>query len=152
MTSRRDRGQSLVEFALVLPIFVVLLVGLFDVGRAVFAYSTLTNAAKEAGRLAIVDQTLAHIRQEAVDQSLNLHVPASDVAVSYLSPDGAGPCSSQTAPPIGCIAMVTVSYSYDPVLPVIEYVVGPITLTGETALPIEATCVQPPAAACPKGS
>ena len=46
----------MVEFALVVPLFVLLLVGLFDVGRAVYAYNTVNNAAREAGRLAIVDQ------------------------------------------------------------------------------------------------
>ena len=40
------RGQSLVEFALVLPVFVLVLVSLFDLGRGVFAYNTLTNAAR----------------------------------------------------------------------------------------------------------
>ena len=44
---RDERGQALVEFALVLPIFILLLVAIFDLGRAVFAYNTLTNAARE---------------------------------------------------------------------------------------------------------
>src|SRR4029077_3264030 len=53
---RRGRGQALVEFALVIPIFLLLLIAIFDMGRAVFAYNTLTNAAREGARIAIVNQ------------------------------------------------------------------------------------------------
>ena len=56
MAGRRGHGQSLVEFALVLPVFILVLVSLFDLGRAVFVYNTLTNAAREGARLAIVNQ------------------------------------------------------------------------------------------------
>ncbi|MCC6771524.1 MAG: pilus assembly protein [Gemmatimonadaceae bacterium] len=48
------RGQSLVELALVLPIFLFLLFGLIDAGRLVFANSTVSQAAREAARLATV--------------------------------------------------------------------------------------------------
>ena len=46
-----SRGQSLVEFALVLPLFVLLLVGVFDLGRAFFAYIAISNAAREGTRV-----------------------------------------------------------------------------------------------------
>ena len=50
----RTRGQSLVEFAVVLPIFLLVVCGLFDLGRAVFVYSSLTNAAREGARLLVL--------------------------------------------------------------------------------------------------
>jgi len=49
-----DRGQSLVEFALVLPIFLLLITGLFDLARAVWQENTLAFAAREGSRYAIV--------------------------------------------------------------------------------------------------
>jgi hypothetical protein len=49
-----SRGQSLVEFALILPIVVALLMGVFDIGRVVWANDVLSNAAREAARYAIV--------------------------------------------------------------------------------------------------
>jgi Flp pilus assembly protein TadG len=55
------RGQSLVEFGLILPIFLLMVFGIVDFGRAVFAYSTLNNAAREAARVAVVDQVADHI-------------------------------------------------------------------------------------------
>jgi hypothetical protein len=51
---RRERGQGLVEIALVLPLFLLALFGLIDIGRAVFAYSTLTNSVDAGARAGIV--------------------------------------------------------------------------------------------------
>jgi len=53
-TREKPRGQALVEFALVIPIFVLLLVGIFDFGRAIWVNDTLSTAAREAARYAIV--------------------------------------------------------------------------------------------------
>ena len=65
----RDRGQALVEFALVIPLFLLMMLALFDLGRAVFAYNTLTNAAREGARLAIVNQDLTSIIDRAKGQT-----------------------------------------------------------------------------------
>ncbi len=43
----RSRGQSLVEFALVLPVFLVLLGTAIDAGRMFFSYVAITNGARE---------------------------------------------------------------------------------------------------------
>ena len=51
---RRYSGQSLVEFALILPLVFFLITGFLDLGRAIFYYSSLTNAVREATRYAIV--------------------------------------------------------------------------------------------------
>jgi hypothetical protein len=50
-----DRGQSLVEFALVIPVFFLLLFGLIDMGRFVYMNSTLSQAAREGARVAAVE-------------------------------------------------------------------------------------------------
>ena len=52
---RRSRGQTLVEFALVLPVFLVMLFGLLDAGRYVYMNSVLSQAAREGARLAAVE-------------------------------------------------------------------------------------------------
>ena len=49
-----SRGQSMVEFALILPILMFLLAGFFDLGRVVLAHDALGHAAREAARYAIV--------------------------------------------------------------------------------------------------
>lgn len=47
-------GQSLVEFALTLPLFLLIVTGLFDLARAVWQENTLAYAAREGTRYAIV--------------------------------------------------------------------------------------------------
>jgi len=49
------RGQTLVEMALILPIFLLVVIGLFDVGRAVWNYNTLAQSAREGVRVAAVE-------------------------------------------------------------------------------------------------
>ena len=65
---RRKRGQALVEFALVFPIFLLAMFGLFDIGRAVFAYNEITNAAREGTRMAIVNQDVPTIEARMAAQ------------------------------------------------------------------------------------
>jgi Flp pilus assembly protein TadG len=53
----RTRGQSLVEFALVFPIFIMLLAGMIDFGLGLYSYMTIINAAREGGRLGATNCT-----------------------------------------------------------------------------------------------
>jgi Flp pilus assembly protein TadG len=50
-----QRGQGLVEFALVLPVFLLMLFGLVDVGRYVYMNSVLSQAAREGARVAAAE-------------------------------------------------------------------------------------------------
>jgi Flp pilus assembly protein TadG len=47
----KQKGQSLVEFALILPLMVLFIIGIFELGRAFFAYIAITNAAREGVRM-----------------------------------------------------------------------------------------------------
>jgi hypothetical protein len=53
-TPRRRPGQALLEFALVVPILLILVLGVIDFGRAWHAYQVVTDAAREGARLAVV--------------------------------------------------------------------------------------------------
>lgn len=55
LARRAQRGQGLVEFALVLPIFLLAVFGLLDVGRLVYTNSALSQAAREGARLATTE-------------------------------------------------------------------------------------------------
>ena len=52
--ARASRGQALVEFALILPIFLILLFGIIDFGRYVYTANSLNNAAREGARIGSV--------------------------------------------------------------------------------------------------
>jgi Flp pilus assembly protein TadG len=69
---RRERGQSLVETAVVLPILLLLVVAIVDFGRAFDAYIILTNAAREGARFGSTNPELleAEVKQIVVDDVL----------------------------------------------------------------------------------
>ena len=140
-TGRSERGQSLVEFALVAPVFILVLVGIFDVGRAVFAFNTLSNASREAARVAIVNQTEADIEAEALKQAVSLNITSGEVTVTYVGHDGTGTCSAPYG--VGCRASVTVQYTFVAATPVIGQILGPFAITSTTEMPVERTCPDP---------
>lgn len=51
---RSSRGQALVEFALIAPLFILALMSVIEFGRAVYTIQILNNAAREGARYAIV--------------------------------------------------------------------------------------------------
>jgi len=140
VTSTKDpRGQSLVEFALIFPIFILIVVGIFDAGRAIYAFNTIQNASREAVRLAIVNQNDNAIEAEAISAAVGLGIQASDVVVTVLEGDfatgGSGTCAA--SPDIGCVVEVAVNYTYTAATPVVGTLMGPIAMTGQSRQPIE---------------
>jgi len=55
--ARGGRGQSLVEFALILPVLVILILGIVDFGMGLRSYISLTNATREGARFAAIGST-----------------------------------------------------------------------------------------------
>ncbi|HET9852412.1 MAG TPA: TadE/TadG family type IV pilus assembly protein [Candidatus Limnocylindrales bacterium] len=156
----RSRGQGLVEFALVFPLFILLVMAIADLGLAVFAYNSITNAAREGARLAIVNQDSAKVTERATSQSSVARAPTVTVAFYRAAADGT-PDTSTTCPigaatyiAVGCLAVVTFEGDYEPITPIIGNVVfgGGVTFTAETVLPVEYSCPNSTqtAAQCPK--
>jgi Flp pilus assembly protein TadG len=87
MRRRDPRGQALLEFALVLPIFLILLMGVIDVGRAIWAQNSLASAAREGARFAIVhggsDTTACPVGPTL---RTNPAIPAASASCPYPSP------------------------------------------------------------------
>lgn len=140
------KGQSLVEFALAFPVVILLFMAIFDFGRAIVAYNTVSNAARDGARVAIVDQRstsgISNAAQAAADQATGLGLNPADanqVRVRYLLDDLSGACPSGWGEWVGCIAEVRVQYAYSAATPLIGLIVGPITIGSTTELPIEKT-------------
>lgn len=138
-TRRWLQGQSLVEFALILPVLVLIIMGLFDFGRAVYAYNAVSNAAREGARLLIVNQQVDGggvylAAREAAGQATALGLDpadASEIQVSFPDP---GNCPTIG---VGCPAVVEVNYRFDAITPIIGRFIGPITVGSTTQLLIE---------------
>jgi Flp pilus assembly protein TadG len=52
--SDADRGQTMVEFALIIPIVLLIMLGLFDLGRIVFINNSLSDGARDGARHAAI--------------------------------------------------------------------------------------------------
>lgn len=52
---RRELGQGLAEFGLLLPVFLLVAMMIIDVGRVVYYYSVVYNAAREGARVGVID-------------------------------------------------------------------------------------------------
>lgn len=55
-TAHRDRGQTLVEFAFVALLFLVLVFGIIEFGRALWTWNTIVQATRAGARYAVVEQ------------------------------------------------------------------------------------------------
>jgi hypothetical protein len=107
--SDTPRGQALVEFALIIPIFVLVTIGIFEGGRAIYTYNALSNGVREALREAIVHQDQAAIEAEA-DRVLG--GLASETQFTH---DLSG-CPDPTDPLEECIYRVELRYQFTPIL------------------------------------
>lgn len=100
-----ERGVAAVEFALVLPLLLLILFGIIDFGRALNAQITITQAAREGARLEAVGQPNVVSRTQAAATGIS---PVA-VTITGTCPPGAGP---------GVNATVQVSYAFSFVTPI----------------------------------
>lgn len=126
MKLKSEKGQSMVEFALVIPVFILLLFGILDCGRIFNAYLTIDNAAREAARAASIGKDDSTVQSIAVNRGSSIHLTASQVAIS---PGG----EKSSGTPV----TIKITYPVDFLTPVIGNIVGPLTLTNTTVMRVE---------------
>lgn len=102
--ANRRRGAAVVEFAVVAPVFILLVLGVIEVGRGVMVAQSLTSAARCACRKAIADGATA--------------ANVTDAAATALAGTGISPYTVVTTPSnpssaaAGATVTVTVSAAY----------------------------------------
>ena len=79
-----ERGQSMVEFALVITILMILLAGVIDMGRAFFTYMAMRDAAQEGAAYGSLNPTNIGGIQERVWDNLDQVVPKPDESESTI--------------------------------------------------------------------
>jgi Flp pilus assembly protein TadG len=132
------RGQTLVEAALVLPAMVLFLMGLFDLGRVVYAQHTITQDAREASRTGQVSPayTAAQyqaIRNAALAMSPGVSLVAGDITglagtdcPTETDPVGGGSCFYPDGldPASGARVVVNITVTVPLITPIISQIVG----------------------------
>ena len=112
---RNEAGQSLLEFALLLPVLIILLMGLLDLGRLYYGFVAVTDAAGEGANFgAMYPSDRSAIEDRARDATGGLIPPAS-VAIGIL-PD-------PIVPDPGELITVTVIYTHTLVTPLMRVLV-----------------------------
>lgn len=139
----RERGAAMVEAAITIPLLLVLMVGIFEVGRAYQTWQVLTNAAREGARMAITPSatpanTSALIRQYMADGQLS----NSSTAVVNVNKEGS---INVNGTAVGA-SLVTVDYPFSFIMlqPVVRLVApgatvgGPLTMRATAIMRNEA--------------
>ena len=124
-----EKGQALVEFTLLIPIFLLLLFAIVDFGMGFHAWITVTNSAREGARLGAVMATEQQI-VDRVYQTSDLTNEATNMTVSVQGEQGAP----------GESVVVAVEYDYDLITPLaglVQFfsgnVIGPTLTFSSTA-------------------
>ena len=121
---RDEKGQALVEFALLVPIFLILLFAIVDFGMGFHSWITVTNSAREGARLGAVQATTLQIETRVRDTATLINEDTNmTVTVTNAADNGGDPGES---------VVVQVDYDYDLITPLASLVAF---LSGDTLGP-----------------
>lgn len=76
---RRAAGQNLIEFAITFPIFIFIVLIVFDLGRIVYSANALQNATREGARLAIVNNCITNANLTTFVRNRAVAVDPADI-------------------------------------------------------------------------
>jgi Flp pilus assembly protein TadG len=118
----KNKGQALVETALVLMILVVLVFGIVELGRAMYTKNTLNNAARAGARAAVVTSPLINLPRSypsynTTDNIYNnifgslFYVDKSSITATVCVADSSGACTANTPAASGDPIKVSITYS-----------------------------------------
>ena len=144
----RERGQSLVEFALVFPFFALLLFGIVDLGRYVYTMNALNEAAREGARAGVVAirpspecdglSRAQCVQQVAAGRMTAVPVQPADVVVSCrrVNPNGTIGSISVANCRTNDFLGVTVPARFSLVTPLIAQFLGTLDLSGQAEVTV----------------
>jgi len=126
MKRRNEKGQSLVEFALVVPLVILILMAIIEFGFMFNAYITISNASREGARLGALGSNDTAVVTRVVDTSVALDPSKISVIIT--------PANRSR----GDMIRVQVNYNYVLITPIISSVLSPfIDLEAETVMRVE---------------
>jgi Flp pilus assembly protein TadG len=98
VAARGERGQAVVEFALIVPLLVLLTMGMVDFGRIFYSYEGLANAAREGARYCALNPGNASGTQSRVNGEVNGMVASVTASGCTNQPKGQPVTVTVTAP------------------------------------------------------
>jgi len=121
-------GQAIVEFALTIPIMLLLIMLTVDFGRAIWYYNAIANAAREGARYGIVkSHSDAEIINTVLQKSTGVPLSNSNITItrSGTSPNGS--------------IKVSISYNFRPITPLVSNLIpgGEINLKASSEMSLE---------------
>lgn len=126
---RKNKGQSLVETALMLPVVLLLLTGIIDFGMMFNNYLIVSNASREGARAAAIGSTDVQIDNVVDNAAVSLD--SSNLTVTIDPTQAEGRKSGDTV-------TVTVRYRHSMMTPIIAAIFpGPVDLDSSTSMRCE---------------
>jgi Flp pilus assembly protein TadG len=120
-TRRRSRkGSAVVEFAVVLPVFLLFVFGMIEYGRMVMVQQIITNAAREGARVGVLDNSTS----TTVSTAANKYLTSAGISSATIAASPNPPSSATYANPVS----VTVSVPFNSV----SWLPSPMYLGGKT--------------------
>jgi len=125
---RNEKGQSLIEFSIILPLLLLLLMGIFEFGLMLNSYLTIHNSAREGARLGIVSASDSEINELITNISPTLD---TENLIVNITP-------SEGSRKSGGTLTVELIYNYQVTIPIISNILsGVVVLKGQTSMRIE---------------
>ncbi|MGE5473738.1 MAG: TadE family protein [Ignavibacteriales bacterium] len=122
------KGQTLVEMALILPIFLMLIMGMIEFGRIFNAYLIVTNASREGARIAVVGGTDTDINNRIITSTNTLKQEVLSITIS----------PEETSRTRGTQVTVTVHYDLEMICPIISGIIpNPFPIDSITVMRME---------------
>ena len=108
---KNKKGASAVEFAIILPILVILIFGIFEFAIAFNNYITITHAARDGVRKAAVDLFNPDLKEYIKDMAYPLALTDDDIEI--------GVESEEDPPLIGDPVWVEITYNFGISIPLV---------------------------------
>ncbi|MEV5051784.1 TadE/TadG family type IV pilus assembly protein [Arthrobacter sp. LAR12-1-1.1] len=131
MAKASERGAVAVEFAILAPVLIMLLLGIMEFGRAYSAQITLSNAAREGVRVMAINNSAtaaatATAKAAAKNAATTLNPVLQDdkIVFTYQATPAATPI------PTACAANVQVKVTIDYTLKTMTGIAGPFAMKG----------------------
>ena len=140
-TKDARRGAAMVEMALVLPVFLMLIMGIIEFGRAMMVSNLVTNAAREGARMAVLDGSTNTDVQNAVRTFLQGAISSSlttgDIGISITvtpAPGNPNPANNLASTSPRDLIAVQVALPFNKVALIPGNYLAGKTLTGSSAM------------------